>query len=159
MWLVQDGLVILRPLTLIQSEKSLLLCYVTYNQIFGFGTMDIFEHLSVHHTLNLTPLAYTTPFFTCHIFIFSSSYSHLNLWCPSPQQFFSCFMSDIILRYICDHMGNILAIKYFAADTLFMVILCFALGNGTPLQYSCLENPTDGGAWWAAVHGVAKSWT
>ena len=31
--------------------------------------------------------------------------------------------------------------------------------NGTPLQYSCLENPTDGGAWWAAVHGVAKSRT
>ena len=31
--------------------------------------------------------------------------------------------------------------------------------NGTPLQYSCLENPMDGGAWWAAVHGVAKSWT
>ena len=27
-------------------------------------------------------------------------------------------------------------------------------GNGTPLQYSCLENPMDGGAWWAAVHGV-----
>ena len=32
-------------------------------------------------------------------------------------------------------------------------------GNGTPLQYSCLENPMDGGAWWAAVHGVAESWT
>ena len=32
-------------------------------------------------------------------------------------------------------------------------------GNGTPLQHSCLENPMDGGAWWAAVHGVAKSWT
>ena len=30
-------------------------------------------------------------------------------------------------------------------------------GNGTPLQYSCLENPMDGGAWKAAVHGVAKS--
>ena len=30
-------------------------------------------------------------------------------------------------------------------------------GNGTPLQSSCLENPMDGGAWWAAVHGVAKS--
>ena len=29
-------------------------------------------------------------------------------------------------------------------------------GNGTPLQYSCLENPMDGGAWWAAVHGVAE---
>ena len=32
-------------------------------------------------------------------------------------------------------------------------------GNGTPLQYPCLENPMDGGAWWAAVHGVAKSRT
>ena len=32
-------------------------------------------------------------------------------------------------------------------------------GNGTPLQYSCLENPRDGGAWWATVHGVAKSQT
>ena len=32
-------------------------------------------------------------------------------------------------------------------------------GNGTPLQYSCLENPMDGGAWEAAVHGVAKSRT
>ena len=32
-------------------------------------------------------------------------------------------------------------------------------GSGTPLQYSRLENPMDGGAWWAAVHGVAKSLT
>ena len=32
-------------------------------------------------------------------------------------------------------------------------------GNGTPLQCSCLENPRDGGAWWAAVYGVAQGWT
>ena len=32
-------------------------------------------------------------------------------------------------------------------------------GNGTPLQYSCLENPMDRGAWWAAIHGVTKSRT
>ena len=32
-------------------------------------------------------------------------------------------------------------------------------GNGNPLQYSCLENPMDGGAWWATVHGVTKSRT
>ena len=32
-------------------------------------------------------------------------------------------------------------------------------GNGNPLQYSCLENPMERGAWWATVHGVAKSWT
>ena len=40
---------------------------------------------------------------------------------------------------------------------------CFAKriieGNGTLLQYSCLENPMDRGTWWAAVHGVAKIWT
>ena len=33
----------------------------------------------------------------------------------------------------------------------------FREGDGTPLQYSCLENPMDGGAWWAVVHGVAGS--
>ena len=31
--------------------------------------------------------------------------------------------------------------------------------NGNPLQCSCLENPRDGGAWWAAVSGIAQSWT
>ena len=36
---------------------------------------------------------------------------------------------------------------------------CIGEGNGTPLQYSCLENPRDGGACWAAVYGVAQSWT
>ena len=39
------------------------------------------------------------------------------------------------------------------------MILKVGEGNGTPLQYSCLENPKDGGSWWAAVHGVAKSQT
>ena len=32
-------------------------------------------------------------------------------------------------------------------------------GNGNPLQYSCLENPMEGGAWWAATYGVSQSWT
>ena len=32
-------------------------------------------------------------------------------------------------------------------------------GNGNPLQYSCLDNPMEGGAWWATVHGIAKSRT
>ena len=36
---------------------------------------------------------------------------------------------------------------------------CIGEGNGNPLQCSCLENPKDGGAWWAAVYGVAQSWT
>ena len=36
---------------------------------------------------------------------------------------------------------------------------CIGEGHGNPLQCSCLENPRDGGAWWAAVYGVAQSWT
>ena len=32
-------------------------------------------------------------------------------------------------------------------------------GNSNPLQYSCLKNPMDRGAWWAAVHGLTKTWT
>ena len=48
---------------------------------------------------------------------------------------------------------------------MYIIIYCICIhlgydigeGNGTPLQYSCLENPTDGGAWWAAVHRVVKS--
>ena len=39
------------------------------------------------------------------------------------------------------------------------IVYEFGEGNGTPLQYSCLENPMDGGAWWAAVHGITKSRT
>ena len=47
------------------------------------------------------------------------------------------------------------------AYRMFLSVLSELLGegNGTPLQYSCLENPMDGGAWWTAVHGVAKSRT
>ena len=39
------------------------------------------------------------------------------------------------------------------------IYYCGQEGNGTPLQYFCLENPVDGGAWWAAVHGVVESQT
>ena len=42
---------------------------------------------------------------------------------------------------------------------LILYIVSYGEDNGTPLQYSCLENPMDGGGWCAAVHGVAKSQT
>ena len=51
--------------------------------------------------------------------------------------------------------------RYFSGycDTCDMCDMCALCGEGSgaPLQYSCLENPMDGGAWWAAVHGVAKN--
>jgi len=41
-------------------------------------------------------------------------------------------------------------------NVIFTTTQFYGEGNGTPLQYSCLENPMDGGAWWAEVHGVAE---
>ena len=51
------------------------------------------------------------------------------------------------------YSGSLLVI-HFERSSVYM-----GEGSGTPLQYYCLENPMDGGAWWAAVHGVAKSRT
>ena len=45
------------------------------------------------------------------------------------------------------------------SEHLAFLVLLSGEGNGTPFQYLCLENPMDGGAWEAAVHGVAKSRT
>ena len=52
---------------------------------------------------------------------------------------------DGLIQYICFSLSDLLH--------------CVWQANGTPLQYSRLENPVDGGAWWAAVHGVTKSRT
>ena len=60
-----------------------------------------------------------------------------------------------------------MVLKYLSNAEMYIAELrssCLTLrnygeGNGNPLQYSCLENPMDGEAWWAIVHGVAKSQT
>ena len=59
------------------------------------------------------------------------------------------------------HLMNNSCSKYFSSTAYVLQIVGTMVnkGNGTPLQYSCLENPMDGGAWQAAVHGVARSWT
>ena len=55
-------------------------------------------------------------------------------------------------------MGS-LRVRHDWATSLSLFLSCIGEGNGNPLQCSCLENPRDGGAWWAAVYGVAQSWT
>ena len=62
---------------------------------------------------------------------------------------------------LCAHCNvNIIVLKNGNHSLFFFVLFSSSNGegNGTPPQYSCLENPMDGGAWWAAIHGVAKSW-
>ena len=50
-------------------------------------------------------------------------------------------------------------VVYIEVSILHITAIPIGEGNGTPLQYSCLQYPMDGGAWWAAVHGVTKSRT
>ena len=52
-----------------------------------------------------------------------------------------------------------LGVGHDGATSLHFSLSCLGEGNGNPLQCSCLENPRDGGAWWAAVYGVAQSRT
>ena len=55
-------------------------------------------------------------------------------------------------------MGS-LRVGYDWVTSLSLWLWCIGEGNGNPLQCSCLENPRDGGAWWASVYGVAQSRT
>ena len=55
-------------------------------------------------------------------------------------------------------MGS-LRVRHDWGTSLSLFLSCIGEGNGNPLQYFCLENPRDGGVWWAAVYGVAQSWT
>ena len=60
--------------------------------------------------------------------------------------------------------GGLRSVGSLESDTIERLHFHFSLsciggGNGNPLQCSCLENPRDGEAWWAAVYGVAQSWT
>ena len=66
-----------------------------------------------------------------------------------PLSFPLCVYMFIL--YIC--------VSILALEIRFICTIFLGEGNGTPLQYSCLENPMDGGAWWTAVHGVAQSRT
>ena len=66
-----------------------------------------------------------------------------------------------IIGFLCNCMYFISCVYRYYSKEGFIGLsrLMNGEGNGTPLQYSCLENPMDGGAWWAAVHGVANSQT
>ena len=54
---------------------------------------------------------------------------------------------------------GLLRVGHHCAISLSLFLSCTGEGNGNPLQCPCLENPRDGGAWWAAIYGVAQSQT
>ena len=78
-------------------------------------------------------------------------YSHI----PKRRDRFGGMISNICLHYVNYKLVTIL----IQASVIHTTAMAYGKGNGTPLQYSCLENPMDGGAWWATVHGATKSQT
>ena len=91
--------------------------------------------------------------FSCiHLLMYSSGLWKCKYFYFSTQKFF-CVISSLIFTPLFSLVS--------LPQTLIWkdVIYISGEGSGTPLQYSCLENPMDGGAWWAAVHGVAGSRT
>ena len=60
--------------------------------------------------------------------------------------------------HTCTHLNQLYS-QVGCLSILYIVVCICGEGNGTPLQYSCLENPMDRGAWQAVAHEVTKSWT
>ena len=76
-----------------------------------------------------------------------------------PNSFVICLQAYLRDLSVLDHLNKVNISIKVVTHILGFPVHIGREGNGTPLQYSCLENPMDGGAWWAAVPGVAKSQT
>ena len=86
----------------------------------------------------------------------SIPFSHVILPLPSPTESKRLFNTSVSL--LLSHIQG--SHYHLSKFHIYALVYCFGgEGNGTPLWYSCLENPMDGGAWWAAVHGVTQSQT
>ena len=107
---------------------------------------------------NFLPFNNSTPFFVKTPF-YLSIYLSVDTWVTS-----TFWLSWIILvwtytyKYLFETLYPVLLGIYLEVELPDHVVI-LGEGNGTPLQYSCLENPMDGGAWKATVHGVAEGRT
>ena len=86
--------------------------------------------------------------------------AHKRVWLTLEPACCSLTASPTLINSVlsfCLMSGNSFPIHVWATTQTLRELDRHREGNGTPLQHSCLENPMGGGAWWAAVHGVAKS--
>ena len=86
-------------------------------------------------------------------------YNGVSLWYHT--EYFHCLEKPLCSAIHPSLLPQTLATADLLTTSIILSCLEYYIGegNGTPLQYSCLENPMDRGAWWAAVHGVTKSRT
>ena len=109
------------------------------------------SHLPPHPTSRLSQ---TTGFG------FPESYSKfpLAIYFTNGNVYISMLLSQIIPLFSLPHHVQ-KPVPYVCTSTAALYIGSSGEGNGNPLQHSCLENPRDRGAWWAAIYGVAQSRT
>ena len=115
------------------------------------------------HPTGLTPAQQGSPERRLHTHPAASSFATVTQWTPLD------LMVEAIKNYIPMELQiqaslNIHCLRVWLLDTTEQLhfhfsLSCIGEGNGNPLPCSCLENPRDRGAWWAAVYGVAQSRT
>ena len=116
--------------------------YVVGLGVFCRELLSVFPDKTLN---NSCPLLGNTPPHLCN------HTSHLSF--PSGQFHLPCLWNCGMFSYFLRQTPFCIRYKYSSCSGY------TGEGNGTPFQYSCLENPMDGGAWWAAVHGVAEGRT
>ena len=86
-------------------------------------------------------------------------YQSLPCFIPHSKAKFACYSWCFLISYFCIRVPCNEKDIFLGVSSKRSCRSSQGEGNGTPLQYSCLENPMNKGAWQAAVHGVAQSWT
>ena len=118
---------------------------------------DIWEWLPKKIKSDQANLRTSLYFCFCHSFVCKHTHSRRRQWHPTP----------VLLPGKSHRWRSLVGFspwgRYKSDSTerlhFHFSLSCIGGGNGNPLQNSCLENPRDGGAWWAAVHEVSQSWT
>ena len=92
-------------------------------------------------------------FFNGRVVCYSSTNGHLGCF------YFMTIVNNDTVNTRTHIAFPISVFMFFGQISKSEIVGLYGEGNGNPLQSSCLENPRDGGAWWAAVYGVAQGWT
>ena len=84
-----------------------------------------------------------------------------TIWPTKPKMFTVWLVENVYQFQFRETWWDFTLVRqfYWELHHFHFSLLCMGEGNGNPLQCSCLESPSDGGAWWATVHGVTESQT
>ena len=138
------------------------LTYLVYAKYIHFYNLFLIicSFLVLSFLFNLTtlkPISYSETIMLCVLGRFSHSHKFImKLDNVISWHIGLCFLKRCMTSGMTQLVNTMSPV---ASRNIYWPLSYYGEGNGTPLQYSCLENPMDGGAWWAAVHGVAKSQT